>query len=339
MNWKTWAPLLLAVVLGLVAMKVARDMMAKSGSQPQAETGTAVAVLTKDLPAGSAISAEDLTTTTLAGEVNTDAVFTSVQEVEGRVLISGAIKGAPLLRTMFAPEGAGSGLQSLIPDGMRAITIEINEFSGVAGNLTPGCRVDVVTTFGADGPDGMISRTVVQNVEVQSLGMRRTGEDDPNMQIRSVTLLATPKEAESIELAAATGRPRLVLRSSADDQSIASTGVSVRELRGRESSQDPFGTGFAVDEDPEPEPEPVAVAPPAPVTPVGTTPVETAPAPEPIVVPVAQVRQPRRRERQITVIRGGIESQATVEDPAPQKSAPRWMTNVGVDDLQSNPQN
>jgi pilus assembly protein CpaB len=91
---------------------------------------------------------------------------------------------------------------------MRAITIEVNEFSGVAGMIAPGCRVDVVATIQASNNEELSSHTIVQNVSVTAVGQRVTArpdpKDDPQQQqqaFRSVTLLCTPEEAEAIQLA------------------------------------------------------------------------------------------------------------------------------------------
>jgi hypothetical protein len=69
--------------------------------------------------------------------------------------------------------------------------------------------------------------------------------EDNKEPLRSVTLIATPKEAQAIELACATGRPRLVLRSSGDQKvDTAIAGVSISELRGQQNFKvgaiDPF---------------------------------------------------------------------------------------------------
>src|SRR4029078_3978861 len=103
----------------------------------------------------------------------------------------------------------------------------------------------------ADGE--MLSRTVAQNIKVQTVGMRRPPEGDQNAPptIRSVTLRATPKEVETIELAASLGRTRLVLRSTNDNEKPLSEGITVAELKGKntdalqpkpDNGTDPFGT-------------------------------------------------------------------------------------------------
>jgi pilus assembly protein CpaB len=314
MNWKTWIPLVMAVVLGLVAMKVAKDMTVKSGSAPSTEAGLRVAMLNKDLPAGAKLSATDLTLAHVGPEISPEVVFTEIAKLEGRVLTTPGLKGAPVVKTMLGDEGTGSGLQAVIPDGMRALTIEINEFSGVAGNLTAGCRVDVVSTLSDKENGEMMARTVVQNIQVQSIGMRRTGEADPNAPTRSVTLLATPSEAEAIELAYSTGRPRLVLRSSGDGNVANTNGVSVAELRrGNTQQEDPFASTLVMNTNP----APIATVQPVVGTPT-TQPFNREPA--------------RTKFRQIRIIRGGVESTVSVEEPVDPVTI-HWVTDAGSDEL------
>jgi pilus assembly protein CpaB len=182
------------------------------------------------------------------GEVTPTSVpegaFTEPQQLVGRVVENRTIKGQPIVAAILAPEGAAAGLQALVPKGMRAITIEVNEFSGVAGLLTPGCRVDIIATLQGEG--GNVARTIVQNVKVTAVGQRvvlppppKDGEPaagQPQEIVRAITVLAKLKEAESIELACSSGRPRLVLRSSRDEDVTSSAGITIGELRGPEST-------------------------------------------------------------------------------------------------------
>jgi Flp pilus assembly protein CpaB len=123
---------------------------------------------------------------------------------------------------------------------MRAITVEVNEFSGVAGLITPGCRVDMIATMQTDGKP--VARTIVQNVKVTAVGQRVVlppQSNDPAAQapqeiVRAITVLVKLKDAEAMELATSTGRPRLVLRSSRDEDVVQSAGVTIGELRGNE---------------------------------------------------------------------------------------------------------
>jgi Flp pilus assembly protein CpaB len=102
--------------------------------------------------------------------------------------------------------------------------------------IVPGSHVDLIATVQGEQGGEMISRTVVQNIEVGAVGQRMIKQPDKKDQdpvvFRSVTLLATPSEAEAIELAATNGRPRLVLRNGSDKDFTNTPGVTAANLRG-----------------------------------------------------------------------------------------------------------
>jgi Flp pilus assembly protein CpaB len=118
---------------------------------------------------------------------------------------------------------------------MRAIAMDVNETSSVAGLIVPGCHVDIVSTLGADN-DHMVARTVAQDIPVVAVGQRLSAQrpegDKSDGSYRTVTLLATPHNAELIELAANTSRCRLVLRGEGDKARTDSHGVRLVELEG-----------------------------------------------------------------------------------------------------------
>ena len=121
---------------------------------------------------------------------------------------------------------------------MRAITLEVNEVSGVAGMLVPGCRVDLVTTLPGEAGQ-MVGRTIARNLQIVAIGrhISDAGKDEaPDAApARTVTILATPRQAQTIDLAGHIGSPRLVLRGSRDSRLDLQTdldGVTVAELRG-----------------------------------------------------------------------------------------------------------
>src|SRR5687768_15057281 len=141
MHLKTWIPLALAIVLGVVAAKVAKDVLAKNKpTQAQAIKLNKVITAKADLLPGRQIQAEDLGVSEFPPQSVPENSFTDPTQLVGRVIEFRTIKGQPIVAAMLAPEGAAAGLQTLVPKGMRAITIEVNEFSGVAGLLTPGSR-------------------------------------------------------------------------------------------------------------------------------------------------------------------------------------------------------
>jgi pilus assembly protein CpaB len=242
MNWKTWVPLIIAVILGLIAAKVGRDMLVNRKDVGPEGHLVRIVVAKRDIAPGHTLDANDLTSAAFPPDSIPRGSFRQESELAGRVAALQVIQGQPLLDSFLAMTGSGAGVQAIVPPGMRAVTVEVNEFSGVAGLLVPGCRVDVVSTLPDQQTKVSIARTIVQNVKVLAVGQRLTvnnagAKNESAMSAeaavaRSVTLLVKPREAEAIELASSSGRTRLVLRGSFDEGLRQGEGVSVAELLG-----------------------------------------------------------------------------------------------------------
>lgn len=313
MNWKTWVPLAVAIVLGVAAAKMTLDLIKKNRSNAgTTQNLTKVVVAKADIPPGSELTADQLTYGQISTDGASDRVFTSIDAVVGRVAEVDMVKGQTILAPMLAATGSGSGLQALVPVGMRAITIEVNEFSGVAGMLTPGCRVDVVVTLREGNAEGSVARTIVENVKVTAVGSRVSGSSEEQAQqevSKSVTLLVSPDQAEAIELAAATARPRLVLRSGRDNQPSKTQGITVAQL---------VGTGVHSQTGPTAAVKPTEVA---AVDPFTQTLPEVTPTTRPAVAETTATstkdayQMPSRRS--IQIIRNGIESMVSIAVPTP----------------------
>ena len=119
-------------------------------------------------------------------------------------------------------KGAGGGLASMIPEGMRAVAMRVNEVVGVAGFVTPGMRVDVLIsgTPGATNTSaalGVQTKTMLQNMEVLSAGQdfKKDAEGKP-IAVQVVNLLVTPEQAEMLSLASTQTTIQLVLRNPLD---------------------------------------------------------------------------------------------------------------------------
>lgn len=135
----------------------------------------------------------------------------------GRGVIIPISKGEFILPSKLAPENAGAGLPALIPPGMRAVSVRVNEVVSVAGFVGPGTRVDVLLTGTPNGSSESQTTTVLQNVAVIASGQRLERNAAGEAQTTPViTLLASPEDAERLTLASAEGKIQLVLRNPLD---------------------------------------------------------------------------------------------------------------------------
>lgn len=250
-NARKWGPLVAAIVLGGIAAKAGYDVVSRKPTEKVVlQKVTRVVVAKDDIAPGASLRPEDVTLTSVPEATVTTGTFDAPERIKDRVTTVAVRKGQPIFETMLAPEGSSRGLTAIVPVGMRAVTMEINEYSGVAGLIVPGCRVDVVSTFPNEAGQ-MMTKTVCTSLQIVAVGRKyseptpgkdskekppvpRDGETEAPL-ARSVTLLVTPHEAEILDLAAHTGTPRLILRSSRDDRHDShggmSDGISVAELR------------------------------------------------------------------------------------------------------------
>ena len=286
-------------VLGLAAAFAAKTVLNKKPAEVlvASEGMTQIVVAKHSIGPGQEIKPDDLGLASISSTDVPEQSFLGLDKVVGRTPTVPMAKGQPVTETVLAPTGAGTGVTALIPDGMRAITIEVNEFSGLAGMVSPGNRVDVVTTIQSDQTHASVSRAVVQNVKILAVGTRTTPKADNKGEapepFRSVTLLTSREDAEIVDLIAATSRPRLSLRSGLDVKNEKTEGVTLDDLRGGNTHS--------------------ALAKATPADPFGGK--------DPLAQPVISSEAARKTSRVIKTIRGGVSSE--VEIPLDDSSAPK----------------
>src|SRR5262245_9783078 len=104
-------------------------------------------VATHNLDTGALITKDDVKLIPWPASAPVEKGFTSIEHVLNRGLIDGVVANEPITETKLAPLEAGGGLPPSITEGMRAVSVRVNEVIGVAGFLLPGNRVDVMVTL------------------------------------------------------------------------------------------------------------------------------------------------------------------------------------------------
>jgi len=284
-----------ALLVSGVFYRVAASARSESASGPERP----VVVAARPLPMGAMVEADSVKLSAIPESRLPKGGFSKIEEVLGRPVVSPIEPDEPLVEARLGARGSGAGLAPMIPPGMRAVSVRVNDVVGVSGFVLPGMRVDVLVTGRPPGRDDTVTATVLQNVPVLSAGTNI--QADPKSQPISttvVTLLVTPNQAEAVTLASSEGKIQLVLRNATDQQVNQMGGRHLHEL-------------YAADRVvvPTPEPAPVEKRKPAPVTVV-----RSAPAPAPAPAPAAVVAPPA--DNDVLMIRG---NQKTVES-APAKA-------------------
>lgn len=224
------------------------------------ELGTVeVLVANEPIAIGSRIGATQVKTVRWPANIQPDGAITDATSVVGRIARTGIDRNQPVVQTQLVDEGAGL-LPLLIPDGMRGMSVKVDDVTGVSGFITPNSRVDVLVAGNTgEGGSEQKSKLILQNVRVLATGKSVEQKDDKPIEVPTVTLLVAPEDAEKLTLASQQNPVRLALRSYRDQEYVGTPGISTRGLYGdREPEVAPIVTtaGVVVSK---PRPQPYVV--------------------------------------------------------------------------------
>jgi pilus assembly protein CpaB len=228
---------LIVVAVAIVAATIASYGTYRALSQmPQrpVEMPTKKAVVAaKPMPLGTLITRDTVKLVDWPAQTPLQGGFATVDEVVDRGLVTAVVENEPISENKLAPKEAGAGLSPTIKQGMRAISIRVNEVIGVAGFVVPGSRVDIVTILKGNAGD-TLSRVVVGNVTVLTAGTRYDQDEarTDGKAIRStvVTLMVDPLDADRIALAQSQGELMLTLRHPLDGEPTDDRSVRLASL-------------------------------------------------------------------------------------------------------------
>jgi len=193
-------------------------------------------IAAKAMPLGTVVSRDAVKLRDVPENLFPAGGFSRIEDVAERPVTSNIEADEPVLEARLAARGSGVGLAPLIPPGMRAISVRVNDVVGVAGFVLPGMRVDVLVTGQPSNSPETVARTVLQNIAVLSAGQTIQTDGQKAISAPVVTLLVTPEDAEALTLANNEGRIQLVLRNSSDDRLVTPRGRYWNELYGSRSA-------------------------------------------------------------------------------------------------------
>lgn len=240
-----------ALMVAAVTAIMAKNIFAGAGAQqaaaaPAVPVGPKVLVARKALPVGTIIDETSVGFEAWPKDSVQDAYYVQSQPDADPAKLMGTVvrypipAGQPISRgAIIGPQDRGFLAAALSP-GMRAITVPVNDASGLAGFVFPGDRVDLVLTQsvagGGKGAPLKVSETIIRNLRVLATDQRYTDRDADGKPViktaSNVTLEVTPRIAEKIAVAQSLGKLSLTLRSITDnaaefDRAVASGQVKV----------------------------------------------------------------------------------------------------------------
>ena len=285
MNRNTRTTVVIAIAVAVAALAsfgVYRAIQAMPVRQVEVRSLYQVVAAT-DMPMGTMVTKDLVKLVAWPASSPVSKGFTTIESVLNRGLIDSVSANEPLTETKLASLEAGAGLPPSITEGMRAVSVKVNEVVGVAGFVVPGTHVDVMVTLRRSETKDTMTRVVVSDVQVLTAGTRfdqakaRDGQPIPTS---VVTLLVTPSDAERIALAASEGEVMLTLRNPMDRKPTETTGIRTAALLGLPAAPPPVVRAVGSRR--------VAVA--APVA---------APVPAPKIYSVEAIRAAKRSEEVI----------------------------------------
>src|SRR5947209_1940803 len=159
-----------SLLFALVISSVFYQMTSRSGNpkKVQATDLKDVVIAAKPLNVGMTVKLADVKLGKLPVSAFPKSAFSKPEEVIDRPVMSNVLMDEPILEGRLAARGSGIGLAPMIPVGMRAVSVRVNDVAGVAGYVLPGMRVDVLVTGRPPDSSGTITSTCLQNISVLS---------------------------------------------------------------------------------------------------------------------------------------------------------------------------
>jgi pilus assembly protein CpaB len=265
-----------------------------------------VVIARSEVPGGQKLTDANLKLGRYRPEDVPKGAFSSIEEASGRTTLVSLVAGTPIVNERVTEKDAGSGLAVMVPEGMRAFTILTPQLSSeVGGFIKPGYRVDVLLTTRAgenEPSEGIVTTTILQNIKVLAVAQKveeekkssdenkkpETDETKTITDVRSVTLLVTPSEAEKLALGMNRGMLHLSLRNLSDEREAKTSPATTHDLKIQTAQ--PLAVFDLVRKLAIPAvtisaPQPAPVVQPAPVAPTPPEKVAAAPKEEPKPAP------------------------------------------------------
>lgn len=221
--------LIVALIFGVLAsVSIFRYLQGKEAEirRAKGELQTVV-VAAKEIKAGDSLIPDQVRSVMWPKSSVPAGASASPDKVVGRLVVRGIVPGEPVLEMKLAPKDVTTGVMAFkIPDGKRALTVAVDQVSGVAGFILPDSRVDVIVTT-TPPRSTKRSKTILQNMQVLAVGQILEQREGKPVTVPTVTLAVTPQEAEKLALAATEGRLQFVLRKFGEQDEVRTRGTTI----------------------------------------------------------------------------------------------------------------
>jgi pilus assembly protein CpaB len=191
-----------------------------------------IVVASHDLTIGTKLDQNSTKMTRWSRDSVPPGAFTDPGSVMGQYTKTGFVENEPIVadRLFSGIKNAGV-LPLLVPNGMRAMSVPVDEVADISGFVLPHTHVDIVVTVGGGGPTGgAYSKIVLQNVEVLATAQDIEKINDQPQVVHTITVLVTPQDAERLALASGQGGLRLAMRNYDDSKVVNTSGSNIEQM-------------------------------------------------------------------------------------------------------------
>ncbi|MDQ3005595.1 MAG: Flp pilus assembly protein CpaB, partial [Chloroflexota bacterium] len=190
-----------AVVFGLLAIFLAERFVRQRVQLRMSEQETDVVIATADIPMGTQINPQQVAVVKFKRNLIPDGAMLKDKEVVGRISYSDISSKTVILNKQLAGIGAQPGLAGITAEGMRSVSVRVDEASGVAGFIAPGTYVDVIAIMNPqlEGAKA-VSKVILQKVRVLAGGQKyENTKDGKAALVNTVTLELSPAQTEKVK--------------------------------------------------------------------------------------------------------------------------------------------
>jgi pilus assembly protein CpaB len=230
-------PIVFVVLAGLgavLAAIVVFSALRKRESEVQRAMAHTVSVVVaaEPIPVGTKLQPAAVKLMRWSREAVPAGSFSDPQAVSGAYARSQFVLNEPIVTSkLFLGEKTSGVMPLLIPAGMRAMSVPVDEVGDIAGFVQPHTHVDVLVAVSGSGSDtSSFSRIVLQNIEVLAVAQEIEHVNDTPVVVKVITLLVTPADAEKLTLAGREGTLRLAMRNYSDNKIVATNGIALGDL-------------------------------------------------------------------------------------------------------------
>ena len=191
-----------------------------------------IAVAARDIPIGTKLPPDAVKLVRWSRDDVPQGAFTDLHALAGSFAKSEFLANEPIVASeLYTSEKSAGVMPLLIPAGMRAMSVPVDEVADIAGFVAPHTHVDILVAISGSGPaDSSFSRIVLQNIEVVAVAQEIEHVKDEPEVVKVVTLLVTPTDAEKLTLASREGTLRLAMRNYGDNKIITTSGIAMGQL-------------------------------------------------------------------------------------------------------------